>query len=208
MILRPLEPANKTLPPGFLVYNPSCQIPAYDPIARNVMGFITRDEYESCSAIQPLTRIEYDRVSSIVRLVVDMKLKNSEPFADVLCYYQEIHRSGQGERADQEYTLSEPVSFHGTIELPQAIEYIIVKCKIGNDITLYNNAHAIMRERVDIRKRLKNSKEGDVTRPLSVLMLSIDSISRLNLMRTMPKTTKYLNDNNWFELQGYNKVNL
>lgn len=64
-----------------------------------------------------------------------------------------------------------------------------------------------MRERPDIRKRLKNSKESDITRPLSVLMLSIDSVSRLNLIRTMPNTAGYLKENQWFELQGYNKVN-
>lgn len=97
--------------------------------------------------------------------------------------------------------------FSGSITLPQTTEYIIVKCKIGNDITLYSNAHAIMRERPDIRKRLKASKESDVTKPLSVLMLSIDSISRLNLIRTMPNTAGYLKENQWFELQGYNKVN-
>lgn len=44
-------------------------------------------------------------------------------------------------------------------------------------------------------------------RPLSVLMLSIDSISRLNLIRALPKTAQHLYNNEWFELQGYNKVN-
>lgn len=38
-------------------------------------------------------------------------------------------------------------------------------------------------------------------------MLSIDSISRLNLIRAMPKTAQHLYDSGWFELQGYNKVN-
>lgn len=37
-------------------------------------------------------------------------------------------------------------------------------------------------------------------------MLSIDSVSRLNFIRSMPQTYKSLHDNEWFELQGYNKV--
>lgn len=102
--LQSLVPVNMTLPAGYLVYNPYCQLPAYDPRARNVMDFIIRDEYESCSAINPLTRIEYDPASSIAHLVLDMKLKNSETFVNTICRYQEIHRSGIGERADHDYT--------------------------------------------------------------------------------------------------------
>lgn len=69
------------------------------------------------------------------------------------------------------------------------------------------NAHAVMRERPDLRARLDEGKQKNKqTRPLSVLMLAIDSVSRLNLMRTMPLTAKYLHDSRWFELQGYNKV--
>lgn len=43
-------------------------------------------------------------------------------------------------------------------------------------------------------------------KPISVLLLAMDSISRLNLKRSMPKTEKYLHDNNWVELKGYSKV--
>lgn len=73
--------------------------------------------------------------------------------------------------------------------------------------TVYKNTHAIIRDRPKIRQRLKEIKEKTKTqRPLSVLMLSIDSVSRLNLIRAMPKTAQHLYDTGWFELQGYNKV--
>lgn len=75
--------------------------------------------------------------------------------------------------------------------------------------TVYKNTHAIIRDRPDIRERLNDLKEKNKTqRPLSVLMLSIDSVSRLNLIRAMPKTAQHLYDTGWFELQGYNKVNV
>lgn len=45
-------------------------------------------------------------------------------------------------------------------------------------------------------------------RPLSVLMLGIDSVSRLNLIRAMPHTAQHLFDTGWMELKGYNKVKL
>lgn len=64
-----------------------------------------------------------------------------------------------------------------------------------------------MREKVHIRQRLSALKtKAQPIRPLSVLMLSIDSISRLNLIRAMPKTAQHLYHTGWFELQGYNKV--
>lgn len=73
---------------------------------------------------------------------------------------------------------------------------------------VYKNTHAVIRERPDIRQRLNDLKEKTKNqRPLSVLMLSIDSVSRLNLIRAMPKTAQHLYDSGWFELQGYNKVN-
>lgn len=73
---------------------------------------------------------------------------------------------------------------------------------------MYKNTHAIIRDRPNVRKRLTEYKEKlNDKRALSVLMLSIDSVSRLNLIRAMPKTAQHLYDSGWFELQGYNKVN-
>lgn len=73
--------------------------------------------------------------------------------------------------------------------------------------TVYNNTHAIIRERLDIRQNLNKFKKIHKNhRPLSVLMISIDSVSRLNMIRAMPKTFHHLHDSGWFEMQGYNKV--
>lgn len=103
--------------------------------------------------------------------------------------------------------LTDCVTFGKTIDLPSHIEYILVKCKSSNGKAVYNNAHAIVRERPEVRKKLDEAAQANNrTRPLSVLMLSIDSISRLNLIRAMPRTAQHLYNNGWFELQGYNKV--
>lgn len=87
------------------------------------------------------------------------------------------------------------------------IEYILVKCKGLSGKSVYDNTHAIIRERAAVRQKLDEATlANNRTRPLSVLMLSIDSISRLNLIRAMPRTAQHLYDHGWFELQGYNKV--
>lgn len=103
--------------------------------------------------------------------------------------------------------LSDCVGFAKTFEIPTKIEYILVKCKSSNGKSLYTNTHAIMRERPEVRQKLDDATQAsNRTRPLSVLMMSIDSISRLNLIRAMPRTAQHFYDNGWFELQGYNKV--
>ncbi|XP_075992557.1 uncharacterized protein LOC142987578 isoform X2 [Anticarsia gemmatalis] len=40
----------------------------------------------------------------------------------------------------------------------------------------------------------------------NVLILGVDSVSRLNLYRTMPKTVSFIKDNGGIDLAGYNKV--
>lgn len=77
----------------------------------------------------------------------------------------------------------------------------------------------MIQERGEIRKRLNqwdqldrirnlktDNQQKSIAKPPSVLMIGIDSVSRLNLIRSMPTTAKYLYDNDWFELAGYNKV--
>lgn len=102
--------------------------------------------------------------------------------------------------------LSSCVKFSNSTKLPATVEFIFVKCEsLGK--TVYKNTHAIIRDRPKIRQRLNEFKERSKSqRPLSVLMMSIDSVSRLNLIRAMPKTAQHLYDTGWFELQGYNKV--
>lgn len=94
--------------------------------------------------------------------------------------------------------------------------------------TVYTNAHALVRKKPEVMKRFvqtfsnisttssnkQNSSTSteslveveNKTRPLSVLLIGIDSISRINLMRSMPHTAQHLYDTGWSELKGYNKV--
>lgn len=69
---------------------------------------------------------------------------------------------------------------------------------------IYSNAHAIVRKKRPDKTEQNSQKL--VRKPISVLMMGIDSISRLNLLRAMPITAQHLYDTGWFELKGYNKV--
>lgn len=93
-----------------------------------------------------------------------------------------------------------------SVQLPNTTENVIVKCQSAKK-QVYVNGYPTMPERSEIRKRLSAWEDDNRSgRPLSVLMLGIDSISRLNFIRAMPKTAQYVYDNEWFEMSGYNKV--
>ncbi|CAH0564870.1 unnamed protein product [Brassicogethes aeneus] len=69
---------------------------------------------------------------------------------------------------------------------------------------IYSNVHNPM----FIKKPLyeKTKVENKNIKPISVLFVVIDSVSRLNLIRTMPKTHKYLLQSGFYEMKGYNKI--
>lgn len=107
------------------------------------------------------------------------------------------------------FRLSKCVPFKKNVFLSPSIESILVQCD-SNKRNVYKNGHPLINEKPKLRERLKTWKKKDTehgrTKPPSILMIGIDSISRVNLIRAMPKTAQHLYDNDWFELSGYNKV--
>ena len=81
----------------------------------------------------------------------------------------------------------------------------MVKCKdTKTQKKIYENVHAVTIITEDIRAKLNQFPPG--SNPPSVMIVGIDSISRLNLIRAMPKTYEYLEKHNWIGYTGYNKM--
>lgn len=72
-----------------------------------------------------------------------------------------------------------------------------VMCKLQEDI-VYRNYHIFIYP----TESTKNKKDGNV----SVVILGIDSVSRLNFYRQMPKTSAFLSKLGNIEMLGYNKL--
>lgn len=82
-------------------------------------------------------------------------------------------------------------------------DFVLVQCTVErwySTRAVYKNAFSFVRHK---RTQTQNSFSK---RPISVLLIGIDNISRLHIMRAMPKTYRYLNENQWIEYTGYNKV--
>ncbi|XP_070499360.1 uncharacterized protein [Chironomus tepperi] len=206
------------VPVGYNVYSPQCRILSLDPLASDVMRLFSKEDFEPCAKKHPLTSIEQNYDDDIAKLIYHRGFKSKYLNPDqnqIDCCYQEITRGGSNATADDKYNLAKCVYFDQSIELPSSIEFILVQCKgfNGRDKekkkakTVYYNAHAIVRRRENMQKIFDNFKTlYPENRPLSVLMLGIDSVSRLNLIRAMPMTAQHLYDTGWFELKGYNKM--
>lgn len=94
--------------------------------------------------------------------------------------------------------------FSQNYEVPLHVHGLILAChRLGNvsDI-LQSDAYTLI-QYIPPPKGL--SLEPAKRKP-SVLMFGIDSLSRINLRRTMPKVFRFLTQSGWYELMGYNKV--
>lgn len=68
---------------------------------------------------------------------------------------------------------------------------------------VYSNTHATIIATPQLKRRISKFSEN---KPPSVLIIGIDSVSRLNLARVLPITSNYLKRNQWINYEAYNKV--
>ncbi|XP_035793858.1 uncharacterized protein LOC118467457 isoform X1 [Anopheles albimanus] len=207
---------NSPVPKGFLVWGPGCQIMDLNPLAKDVMRLFSKEQFVPCSPKQPLTTIEqnFDNDTVLVRFHPE-RMESYMPhyMRYVRCCYQSIERSGTKDKADKNFWVGECVTFNQSFLLPATVRNgFLVRCKAGvseaskSKKAIYTNAHALVRPVPVVQERIARFSGRAEKRPLSVLMIGIDSISRLNLIRAMPHTAQHLYNTGWFELKGYNKI--
>lgn len=95
--------------------------------------------------------------------------------------------------------------------IPENIEIVMITCRAGRisknqKLTriIYQNIHSIINPKKVENNILKN--DNNKRKKMNILIMGLDSVSRLNFHRTMPRLSKYFHDNNWHELKGYNKI--
>lgn len=125
------------------------------------------------------------------------------------CCYQRIIRSGVNKTADSEVRYSECININSSHLLKPIDDFVLITCTGFRKIfgwkpssVIYRNAHAIVRSKEKVEQKLKKHSRDKI----SVFLMGIDSISRLNLIRGMPETYKYLEQTGWFEMRGFNKI--
>lgn len=96
---------NHSVPAGFLVWSPSCEMPALEPLAHDVMKLFHVEKYADCSSIKPLTSLQKNSTTNNVYLVMNNSLKIEFTIhgQKLDCCYQEIIRNANGKNADDKF---------------------------------------------------------------------------------------------------------
>ncbi|XP_051863579.1 uncharacterized protein LOC127566078 [Drosophila albomicans] len=181
----------------YFVYTPTCHMPAINPFARDALKIFKKAAYKSCDNDKDMISVRYDETERIYSLHMNV--------ANISCCYKSILRYGAGNNAEKSYKLSVCVDFQQDFKVPLDVDGIITNCrKLNTTKVVQKDAFNFVQAK---KSNLNKTIEKDLSqRRPSVLLWGIDSLSRMNFQRTMPQMFKYLREENWYELQGYNKM--
>ncbi|KAK7868801.1 hypothetical protein R5R35_003642 [Gryllus longicercus] len=175
----------KNITNGLKYEEQSCKFPLYDPFDKQTKPYIFNYPPVSCGQPQPyLTYVDGDGYIHINYTGAREAGLNKQDFR---CTYEEVLRVPN---SDDEVTFSRPHPIRDGKQLTAAFVRARCKRRRGGRL-LYETLHAWV-------KPLSEEQEARVlpatpTRP-SVLVLGIDSMSRLNFIRQLPRTHALLTD--------------
>uniref|UniRef100_A0A6P7FWE9 Uncharacterized protein LOC114331788 isoform X2 n=1 Tax=Diabrotica virgifera virgifera TaxID=50390 RepID=A0A6P7FWE9_DIAVI len=187
--------------PEYLVSSPKCKIPNYHPFNKDTKRFYHKQKYKPCTYKKILTYVTVK--DNIATLHVDTESVPSYTSNGVTCCYSNITRVNYSKDPDKRVKWSTCTNFVSNVTIFR--DPVYVKCldkKTRKE--LYENAHAITVMDETIQKKLESF--DNTTNPFSILLIGIDSISRLNFIRSLPNTHKFVEQNGWIPLKGYNKM--
>lgn len=174
----------------------SCQIPLPDAFDESVMKYVIKKDPLECKFIQPeLTYLDYDGVLHLNKSAVEAHHIDENLLS---CTYTTIKRKPN----DDDHIIydSEEV-FNNSVKLQNGRELVCVKCNYQNS-SFYENYHSYIPKKSGVK--LKDNKDN--FKP-QVFIFVLESMSRLNMIRHMPKTYRYLTETMKVEiLKGLTKV--
>ncbi|XP_003693232.1 uncharacterized protein LOC100866302 [Apis florea] len=207
---------------GYLVWNPRCQMPSKEPFDPSILPYVKREKFEKCSSTPPLTRI-IRRENGTIVLSLDPAAVNS---SRLKCCWSAVFRGekqpkkpSKNNNVDTSIVVKQCENFEGETRLGEdGAEAAMVSCSLVESRStngtgkkrsrpIYENVHAILDAgKVADRSSRNATQLLSTSKKLSVLMLGIDSVSRLNFIRSAPTTERYLLETGWIRFDGYNKM--
>lgn len=162
-----------------------CLIPDYDPYDPRVTKYLSVSRGIQCGHPQPyLTYLDSDGFIHLNETTI----KNSgQEVNDYECHYSEISRT---ENSDDEVSLGTPQMFKETKKIHSSA-FVQVKCFLKSADLVYENVHVYVPPPSPELYRASRRKGDDVDHP-SVLIFGLDSMSRLNFIRQLPRTYRVL----------------
>lgn len=190
----------------FLVDTPSCKIPDMDPYDHTIRHIVRKTGRRRCPEEKGIT-YQVGRTLYVNRTAArDSKLSDLK-----YCTYTPLFRPSN-EPTNNNYLryLTESSPFKNSVEIDH--EFVKTTCYDRNERNVYNNFHAFIQRNDSLDSILHDRllrhvvREG-ITERLNVMMIGMDSVSRLSFIRQMVKTKSFLEEElGAFDMAGYNKV--
>ncbi|KAL3868917.1 hypothetical protein ACJMK2_041670 [Sinanodonta woodiana] len=191
---------------AYLVNMPSCKIPNIDPFDISIRHLVRRGGPQLCPHRVSLT---FQRETT---LFINWTAVNEPPYYGDLkyCTFTPIYRP-KHEETDHDFLryLEESEPFKDTLSVKD--DFIRVSCYNSSDLKIYINFHAFIHrsttDSVVRSRRFIEYVQSKTAETLNVLMIGIDSVSRLNSIRQLENTRKFLvGELGAIEMNGYTKV--
>ncbi|XP_075534943.1 uncharacterized protein LOC142570444 [Dermacentor variabilis] len=194
---------------GFLLETPGCSLPLYNPhhwIVRRY--FVEEAPYEAVCASRNLTVFvqDFDRFSLDARA---LRRGYNVSEVDIRCFYREVFRDENARVPDTSITLGPFVPL--PLGRPVEAQYMQISCKTNGSL-LFEDYFFVPRP-----KKRNGSFPGPTSKyatssrnmnsSMNILILGVDSTSRMNFHRHLERTRKFLNEElSSFEYLAFNKV--
>ena len=171
----------------------ACNIPDIDPFSYKNIHLVKPGHIIRCAAVS----LTYRHHTSIVvnkTAVARSKFKSSFAY----CKYQAIYRPRFGKGHNYFHYLNESKPFNDKIDVKE--EFVRVRCYAKSNKIIQTNFYAFMFPKVK-KQRTPSDKSK-----YNVILLGIDSMSRLNSMRYIRRTRRLLRSIGCIEMTGYTAV--
>ncbi|KAF2905052.1 hypothetical protein ILUMI_01134 [Ignelater luminosus] len=188
----------------YVVDSTKCKIRNLDPYDPDILLVHQQNKYISCEKRGLLTYIE--KKDDVATLYINQERVKEYTDGSIYCCYSVITRSNVSEDAlptNRTINVSLCQFFEYNVTIPS--DLILVICQDSQAREVYRNVHATIKIKNAAKKKMQlfNTKRKKYP---SVLFIGIDSVSRTNLIRSLPSTYLFLKENGWLEFKGYNKV--
>ncbi|KAL4239990.1 hypothetical protein ACF0H5_000786 [Mactra antiquata] len=174
---------------GDTYYDP-CILPDLNPFDPLMMKDRKSMKPINCKGSPPIVYIDSTNILQFNRSILrELKIEQSE----IQCECSEILRSN----GDNEVKLSEPISCTPPFDFKS--DFLKVICSSDKGDSIYSNFLT------KIHKKKKYKKSGKQS--YNVLVFGLDTVSRSNAFREIPKTVEFLKSNlGAFDFHGYMKT--
>ncbi|KAH7952692.1 hypothetical protein HPB49_000420 [Dermacentor silvarum] len=205
VVLRSMLKDSHLFSKGYLLRTPGCSLPLYDSYHWTVGLSLAQDvPYErTCSSQKPTVLVQqYDRLT-LNASALRRNYNVSERYTT--CYYREVFRNEAALEPDKTPRLGPAVPL--TLGVSLSAEYVRVTCNAYGK-TLFSEYFLLPQPKpLATNEAEANERSPGDDRTISVLILGLDSTSRMNFHRHMVKTGQYLKDElGAFEFLALNKV--